>query len=132
MNAAQAPLVVMKSKMLLLVLMPCLLCACTSNALLTSYESDELVSVRHNQNTSCTLLIYRDPLGQTRHVFRRYGIFEFGLTFTHEGGIMLKERGRHERPIEAIEANRVTRHINTLLQVRQQEEEPSERLSRSI
>jgi len=121
----------MKSNLILLVLMPCLLCACTSTASLTSYESDELVSVRHNQNTSCTLLIYRDPLGQTRHVFRRYGIFEFGLTFTHEGGIMLKERGRQERLIEAVEANRVTRHINTLLQVRQQEPEPSERLSRS-
>ena len=108
----------MKRYAVLLILLPLLLGACTAVEPLTlSYESDELVEVKHNQNTDCTLLIYRGPLGQTRHVFRKHGVFEFGLTFSIDGGIYLKERGRIEREIEAIEASRVTRHINSLLNV---------------
>ncbi len=84
----------MKRFTVLLVLLPVLLGACKVTETLTTYESDELVAVKHNQDTDCTLLIYRDPLGQTRHVFRKHGVFEFGLTFTLEGGIYLKERGR--------------------------------------
>ncbi len=110
------------------ILLPVLLGACTAMEPLTAYESDELVAVKHNQDTDCTLLIYRDPLGQTRHVFRKHGVFEFGLTYTLEGGIHLKERGRAERDIEAIEASRITNHINKLLSVQKQQER-SERLS---
>ena len=120
----------MKRLTLLLVLMPCLLCACSSIESLTAYESDELLAVRHNQNSDCTLLIYRDPMGQTRHVFRKHGIFEFGLTFRPDGGISLKERGRSERDIEAIEASRVTQRINTMLSVQKEGQGP-ERLSNS-
>ena len=120
----------MKRLTLLLVLMPCLLCACSSIESLTAYESDELVAVRHNQNSDCTLLIYRDPMGQTRHVFRKHGVFEFGLTFRPDGGISLKERGRSERDIEAIEASRVTKRINSLLSVQKEGQSP-ERLSNS-
>ena len=117
----------MKRYAVLFILLPVLLGACTATEFLT-YESDELVAVKHNQDTDCTLLIYRDPLGQTRHVFRKHGVFEFGLTFTLEGGIYLKERGRREREIEAIEASRVTNHINDLLRVQKQQER-SEHLS---
>ena len=113
----------MKRYAVLLILLPVLLGACTASGTLITYESDELVAVKHNQDTDCTLLIYRDPLGQTRHVFRKHGVFEFGLTFTLEGGIYLKERGRGEREIEAVEASRVTNHINNLLRV----ETPQER-----
>ena len=111
----------MKRFTVLLVLLPVLLGACTVTETLTTYESDELVAVKHNQDTDCTLLIYRDPLGQTRHVFRKHGVFEFGLIFTLEGGIYLKERGRGEREIEAVEASRVTNHINNLLRVQKQQ-----------
>ncbi len=112
----------MKRYAVLLLLLPFLLGACTATEALTSYEIDELVSIKHYQNTDCTLLIYRDPLGQTRHIFRKHGVFEFGLTFTLEGGIYLKERGRGEREIEAIEASRITSHINKLLRVEKQQE----------
>ena len=107
----------MKRLAVLLVLTPLLLGACTSLEAISAYENDELVAVRHNQTTDCTLLIYRDPMGQTRHVFRKHGIFEFGLTFHTDGGISLKERGRDVRDIEAVEASRVTERINTLMQV---------------
>ena len=118
----------MKPYAVLFILLPVLLGACTAMEPLASYERDELVAVKHNQDTDCTLLINRDPLGQTRHVFRKHGIFEFGLTFTLEGGIYLKERGRGEREIEAIEASRVTNRINNLLRVQKQQKR-SEHLS---
>ncbi len=118
----------MKRYAALLILLPVLLGACTATEPLRAYESDELVAVKHNQDTDCTLLIYRDPFGQTRHIFRKHGVFEFGLTFTLEGGIYLKERGRGEREIEAIEASRVTNHINNLLRV-QEQQKPKEHLS---
>ena len=120
----------MKRLTVLLVLLPCLLCACASVESLTSYESDELIEVKHNNNSDCTLLVYRDPMGQLRHVFRRHGIFEFGLTFRTDGGISLKERGRTERDIEAMEASRVTRRINTMMSV-QKVEQHAGRLSKS-
>lgn len=119
----------MKRYTVLLLLLPVLLGACTAAESLTSYESDDLVAVKHNQNTDCTLLIYKDPLGRTRHVFRKHGVFEFGLTFTLEGDIYLKERGRGEREIEAIEASRVTDRINTLLNVERPQAARKEHLS---
>ena len=120
----------MKRLTVLLIFLPCLLCACVSFESLTAYESDELIEVKHNTNTDCTLLVYRDPMGQLRHVFRRHGIFEFGLTFRMDGGITLKERGRGERDIEAMEASRVTQRINAMMNV-QKEEQHAERLSNS-
>jgi len=113
----------MKRLAVFLVLMPCLLCACTATQALDSYERDELLSIKHNPKTDCTLLTYRDPLGQTRHVFRKHGVYELGLTYTLAGNTMLKERGHHERRIEAIELSRVTQHINNQLQVKQQRSE---------
>ena len=120
----------MKRILILLALMPCLLGACTSVESMVAYESDELIAVKHNQNSDCTLLIYRDPMGQTRHIFRKHGVFEFGLVFRPDGGISLKERGRMERDIEAVEASRVTKRINTMMNVQKEEEGP-ERLSSS-
>ena len=122
----------MKPLTVLLVLLPCLLCACSSVESLTSYESDELIEVQHNRNSDCTLLIYRDPMGQLRHVFRRHGIFEFGLTFRADGGITLKERGRMERDIEAMEASQVTQRINTLMSVQKSEQRAGRLSNRSI
>lgn len=122
----------MKSLSVLLVLLPCLLCACTTVESLTTYESDELIEVKHNNNSDCTLLIYRDPLGQLRHVFRRHGIFEFGLTFKMDGGIALKERGRLERDIEAMEASQVTQRINTMMSIQKNEQRAQRLSNRSI
>ena len=116
----------MKRIVMLLVLMPCLLGACISVDPLTAYESDELVAVKHNQNSDCTLLIYRNPMGQTRHVFRKHGVFEFGLVFWPDGGISLKERGRLERDIEAFEASRVTQRINSMLDMKQGQQGPEQ------
>lgn len=125
-----SPPTIMKRIALHLALMSCLLSGCVTLESLNAYESDELIAVKHNQNSDCTLLIYRDPLGQTRHVFRRHGVFELGLVFRPDGGVTLKERGRQERDIEAIEASRVTSRINTMMSV-QPEERHSERLSKS-
>ena len=116
----------MKRSSVLLVLMPLLLAACMSSEGLTVYESDELVAVKHNQHSDCTLLIYRDPMGQSRHVFRKHGVFEFGILYTLEGEILLKERGRQERSIKAFEADRVTKRINSLLRVNKPEPEQAQ------
>lgn len=113
----------MKRIAVLFALVPFLLGACTSTQVHSDFESDELIAVQHNQNTDCTLLTYRDPLGQTRHVFRKHGVFELGLTYTLAGEIVLKERGRNERRIEAIEANLVTQRINSLLEVKKKKAE---------
>ena len=116
----------MKRLVVLFALLPCLLGACTSTQVHSDFESDELLAIQHNQTTDCTLLVYRDAMGQTRHVFRKHGIFELGLRYTLVGDILLKERGHKERRIEAIEAIRVTKHINSQLQLTQAK---SERLS---
>ena len=81
---------------------------------LINYERDELVSVQHNTENMVTLLTYRDPLGQTRHVLRRNGVFELALTYTMVGKVELKQRGGEEREIDSIEASAVTNHINLL------------------
>ena len=116
----------MKRILILFALLPCLLGACTSVETMVAYESDELVAVKHNQNSDCTLLIYRNPMGQTRHVFRKHGVFEFGLVFWPDGAISLKERGRIERDIEAIEASQVTQRINNMLSVKQGQQGPEQ------
>lgn len=107
----------MKRAAALLVLTSCLLGACTSTEALNTYERDELIAVKHNHDNGYTLLVYRDPLGQTRHVLRREGVYELTMTYTLEGIIELKERGSNERELEATEANRLTRRINDLLGV---------------
>ncbi len=112
----------MKRLVVFLALMPCLLGACVTTEVV-SFERDELVAVQHNTKNDYTLLIYRDPLGQTRHVLRRHGIFELVLTYLSSGEIALRERGCPQRKIEALEAHRLTRHINNLLQVKEKSEE---------
>ena len=109
----------------LLALVPCLISACTTAAPPDAYQRDELVAVRHNSETDCTLLIYRDPSGQTLHIFRRHGVFELRLTFLHGGGFELIERGTQARVIADDEAHRVTKRINEMLDVKK----PSEHLS---
>lgn len=115
MLAPKPPVAAMKRYCAFFILLPFLLGACTPSARLAAYESEELIAVRHNQETDCTLLIYRDPTGDTRHVFRKHGVFELGILYTMQGEILLKERGRTQRTIEALEADRVTRRINDLL-----------------
>ena len=108
-----------KRLVILLALAPCLFGACASPEILNSYERDELIAVKHNSKTDCTLLIYRDPRGQTHHVFRKHGVYELSLTFTPEGGFALHERGGRARVIEATEAHRVTKRINDMLDVKE-------------
>ncbi len=92
-----------------------MLSACAGTDALRTYEHDDLVSVQHNEANSYTLLTYLDSLGQTRQVLRRHGVCELVVTYTFTGEILLKERGREERVIEAVEASRITRHINAAL-----------------
>ncbi len=99
----------------LLVLLAHLLTACATSNEIATYEHDDLISVQHNDENSYTLLIYRDAVGQTRHVLRRSGVCELVITYSLKGDILVKERGEGERVITAIEASRLTRHINTLL-----------------
>ena len=112
-----------------IILLSCLLSACASTDLLNTYESDELVQVQHNQLNDYTLLIYNDPMGQTRHVLRKRGICELVITYTHTGAIQLKERGRDARTIGAVEAGRVTRHINDLMRTGIQQQQATKQLS---
>ncbi|MDX1547919.1 MAG: hypothetical protein R3247_13070 [Rhodothermales bacterium] len=88
----------------------------TAAAPIPHYARDELVSVRHNEATDSTLLIYRDPaLGQLRHVLRRHGLFELALTFEADGGIALTERGAAARALTPEEAGRVVGRIRVLM-----------------
>ena len=104
---------------LLVLLTACLASACTTTTeVQNNYERDALVAVKHNSETDCTLLIYRDPRGQTLHVFRQHGIFEFRLTFLQDGGFELLERGARARVIGAPEAHEVTNRINRMLDVK--------------
>jgi hypothetical protein len=91
------------------------LSACSRLDTTSAYESEELVVVQHNAYNQYLLLVYRDPLGQTRHVLRRNGVTEMILTYKMEGIIKLKIRGKRERSIEAVEAGRLTQRINSLL-----------------
>ena len=77
------------------------------------------MSVQHNDYNDYILLVYRDPLGQTRHVLRRHGVTEVVLTYTIEGKIKLKARGKKERLIQPLEAGHITQRINGLLNARE-------------
>lgn len=114
-------------------LVACLLSACAStrpapvsepaaatlqNAPFSQYEQEDLVSVQHNRDNAYTLLIYRNALGQVRYVLRRQGVCEMVLTRTETGALLLKERGRAERPVDADEAHRLTRRLETLVNFR--------------
>ncbi|MBX2818651.1 MAG: hypothetical protein KTR29_03185 [Rhodothermaceae bacterium] len=83
------------------------------------FEAEDLMAVQHNEYNDYILLVYRDPLGQTRHVLRRYGITEIVLTYTIEGEIVLKARGKKERVIEPTEAGHITQRINGLLHAKE-------------
>ncbi len=98
----------------LLILLPCLLCACATTDSLKLYQYD-LVSMIHNSENGYTLLVYHDGLGEARHVLRREGICEVVITYTSNGAIKLKERGRQERRIDSYEAGQWTGQINALL-----------------
>lgn len=91
------------------------LTACKTVETYEQYEAEDLLVVQHNEFNKYALLVYRDPLGQTKHVLRRNGVTELVLTYTIEGEIRLKARGKKERLIEATEAGRLTHRINSLL-----------------
>ncbi|MGI9175492.1 MAG: hypothetical protein ACR2GR_09275 [Rhodothermales bacterium] len=80
-----------------------------------SYENDDLVSMRHNQNTDYTVLVYRDSLGQLRQVVRKQGVCEMVITYTVTGDILLKERGEGPRRLQPSEADVLSHRIKTLL-----------------
>ena len=93
-----------------------IMCAgCASVEETNYFEAEDLMAVQHNDYNDYLLLVYRDPLGQTRHVLRRYGITEMVLTYTIEGKIKLKARGKKEREIKPTEAGYITQRINGLL-----------------
>ncbi len=98
-------------------LFACAGCATVENT--NYFEAEDLMAVQHNDFNDYLLLVYRDPLGQTRHVLRRHGVTEMVLTYTIEGRIKLKTRGKRERFIKAIEAGHITQRINGLLNTRE-------------
>ena len=65
-------------------------------------------------------MVYRDAIGQTRHVLRRAGICELVITYEIDGTIRMKARGKRERKIDAPEAGRLTYRINSLLKAREE------------
>lgn len=91
------------------------LTGCASTDPLSAFESDDLMVVKHNEYNNYILMVYQDPLGQTRHVLRRNGITELVVTYTMEGGIELKLRGQKPRNVDSLEAGRITQRINSLL-----------------
>ena len=46
-----------------------------------TYETEDLVVVEHNAYNNYMLMVYKDPLGQTRHVLRRNGITEMVVRY---------------------------------------------------
>ena len=92
-----------------------LLQGCASSEILESYETDDLISIQHNEYNNCLLMVYRDQLGQTTNVLRRNGVTEIVLTYTLDGYIVLKMRGEKTRKIEVNEAGHITHRINSLL-----------------
>ncbi|WP_457653376.1 hypothetical protein [Rhodocaloribacter sp.] len=120
----------MKRHAIIMIMMSFVLSACAATDVVRTYERDDLVSVQHNDANSYTLLTYLDSLGQTRQVLRRYGVCEIVVTYTLTGEILLKERGRGERVIGAVEASRITRHINAVLGISDEPESvPRERIT---
>ena len=87
--------------------------------LLWIMRGDDLLAVRHNDQNDYMLLVYRDPIGQTRHVLRRNGVCEIVMTYTIDGKILLKTRGKKEGDISPVEAGRITQRINNLLKKKQ-------------
>lgn len=93
-----------------------LLSACTSSrSTMMSYERDELVSVHFNKSNDYTLLIYRDGIGQVRHVLRRSGVFEMVVTYTFTGDVKLLIRGQKERTLQSYEAQEITSYVNEII-----------------
>ncbi len=92
-------------------------CGATLNA---SYESHDLLVVQHNTYNDYMLMVYRDAMGQTRHIVRRRGVCEMVLTYELDGDILLKARGEKVRSVDAFEAARLTYRINSLLKAREE------------
>lgn len=90
---------------------------CVSTEPMGPYESEDLVVVQHNDYNSYLLMVYRDPLGQTRQILRKNGMTEVMVTYLLDGTIQLKTRGKKEREINVIEAGHITQRINSLLEV---------------
>ena len=93
-----------------------LLSGCASAGYMAEYEGEDLLAVRHNEDNDYMLLVYRDTIGQTRQVLRRNGVCEIVMTYTIDGKILLKRRGKKENNISPKEAGRITHRINRLLQ----------------
>lgn len=98
-----------------LILFCTLLAGCASTDSLAAYEADDLMLVKHNDYNNYVLMVYRDPLGQTRHVLRRNGITELVVTYRMDGGVLMKLRGQKTREVEVLEAGRIIQRINSLL-----------------
>ena len=104
----------------------CLLSGCASiTTTLPEYEANDLMVVHHNEYNNCLLMVYRDALGQTQHVFRKDGVTEIVLTYKMDGAIELKMRGSKLKVIEPAEAGLITQRINSLLEA----ESPEKRRS---
>lgn len=90
--------------------------ACTSSrSTMMSYERDELVSMHFNKTNDYTLLVYRDGIGQVRHVLRRSGVFEMLVTYTFTGEVKLLVRGQKERILKSYEAQEITTYVNDII-----------------
>lgn len=105
----------MRTALLLLLVFCSLLSGCATTDPLVAYEADDLMVVKHNEYNNYLLMVYRDPLGQTRHVLRRNGITELTVYYAMDGQIQVKLRGQKPRKIDALEAGRITQRINSLL-----------------
>ena len=106
---------VMRTALLLLLVICSLLSGCAATDPLVAYEADDLMVVKHNEYNNYVLMVYRDPLGQTRHVLRRNGITELTVHYAMDGQIQVKLRGQKPRKIDAFEAGRIIQRINSLL-----------------
>lgn len=105
------------------------LSACVTPEAIAPYESDALLSIRHNTKTAYTLLVYQTPLGYQRHVLRHDGVCEVVLTYEQPGVVHLKERGQAERQLTRSEVTQLQNRINALLDAKEQEEERDKRVA---
>lgn len=108
---------------ILFLLLVCLASGCAgTTSVLETYETEDLVVVEHNAYNNYMLMVYKDPLGQTRQVLRRNGVTEMVVQYTIDGNITVKARGKKERQIEVVEAGHITQRINSLLQAKSSEQ----------
>jgi hypothetical protein len=79
------------------------------------YESDDLVSIIHNNATEYTLLVYQDTAGRSLQVLRRKGICELMLIELGEGDYLLKEQGRDYRKLSSSSVVAIRSHMEELV-----------------